>query len=244
MKVLMIDDDIGLGETMKPVLQMFAISLDVAHSSEEGLEQIKLHQYDLVLLDVMLPRITGLEICRTIRNLTPPLCDIPIIMVSARTDLVDRVVGLETGADDYVAKPFEPRELIARINAVCRRHNDFKPKSVVTEKKSSKFIMFQMNDDTLRIDVSRAQVFINDNLLDITSMEFEILLALSKTPSDVLSQEELLQRCNGNSVIYSRSIIALIYRLRNKIREAGARVDFIRTIRSRGYAIVGFVDEV
>lgn len=243
MKVLMIDDDVGLGETMKPVLQMYAMDLDVAHTPEAGLELVKSQQYDLVLLDVMLPRINGLEVCRTIRSMAAPLGDIPVIMLSARTELVDRVVGLETGADDYVAKPFEPRELIARINAVRRRFTDTKVEQPIAPTGNTE-ILFQMGDDRLRIDVSRAQIFVNDSLLDITSMEFEILLALSKTPSDIISQEELLQRCNGSSDIYSRSIVALIYRLRNKIRSAGAQVDFIRTVRNRGYAIVGYVKPV
>lgn len=242
MKVLMIDDDIGLAETMKPVLQMYAIDLDVVHSPEEGLEQIKSQQYDLVLLDVMLPRINGLEVCRTIRNMSDPVCNIPVIMLSARTELVDRVVGLETGADDYVAKPFEPRELIARINAVRRRFNDVKTETAAVPKADND-ILFQMNNDSLRIDISRAQVFVNHCQLDITAMEFDILLALSQTPGDVISQEELLQRCNNNNTVYSRSIVALIYRLRNKIRLAGAQVEFIRTVRNRGYAVMGHVNE-
>ncbi|MDF7667807.1 response regulator transcription factor [Orbaceae bacterium ESL0727] len=242
MNVLMIDDDVGLGQTMQPVLQMFAIDLDVVHSAEEGLVQIQAQQYDLVLLDVMLPRITGLELCRTIRHLPAPVCDIPIIMLSARSELVDRVVGLETGADDYVAKPFEPRELIARINAVCRRFQDAKKGNqtdVVT--KSLDAILFQLNDDTLRIDVAAAQVWVNEQLLAITAMEFDLLFALSQAPNQVLSQDDLLQQCSGHhNLIYSRSIVALIYRLRNKIRDAGANADFIRTIRNRGYSMVGY----
>ncbi|WP_422528883.1 response regulator transcription factor [Serratia fonticola] len=243
MRVLMIDDDVELGETMKPVLQMYAIDLDVVHSPEEGLEHMQAHVYDLVLLDVMLPRTNGLELCRTIRSLPAPLCDIPVIMISARTELVDLVVGLETGADDYVAKPFEPRELIARINAVRRRFTEIKIETPVAPKGCDQ-ILLKINNDTLRIDIPRAQAFVNDRLLDVTSMEFEILLALSKTPSEVLSREELLQRCNGSNAIYSRGIVALVYRLRNKIRAAGAQVDFIRTVRSRGYAVVGYVNSL
>jgi DNA-binding response OmpR family regulator len=242
MIVLMIDDDVDLGETMKPVLQMYAIDLDVVHSPEEGLERLQSKKYDLVLLDVMLPRINGLELCRTIRSQGAPLCDIPVIMLSARTELVDMVVGLETGADDYVGKPFEPRELIARINAVRRRFNDIKIEPPTVTEKSRNEIFFRINNDTLRIDIPRAQAFVNDRLLDVTSMEFEILLALGKSPSQVLSREELLLRCNGSNVIYSRGIVALVYRLRNKIRAAGAQVDFIRTVRSRGYAVVGYVN--
>ncbi|MEL4013101.1 response regulator transcription factor [Dryocola clanedunensis] len=243
MLVLMIDDDVELCKTMKPVLQMYAIDLDFAHSPEEGLERLQSQRYDLVLLDVMLPRINGLELCRTIRNQGPSLCDIPVIMLSARTELVDLVVGLETGADDYVGKPFEPRELIARINAVRRRFNEVKTAHSVPVKGSQE-ILFKIDNDTLRIDIPRAQAFVNERLLDVTSMEFEILLALSKTPSEVLSREELLQRCNGSNAIYSRGIVALVYRLRNKIRSAGAQGDFIRTVRSRGYAVVGYTSSL
>lgn len=243
MHVLMIDDDVELGETMKPVLQMYAIDLDVVHTPERGLEQIQAQRYDLILLDVMLPRMNGLDLCRAIRNLAAPWCDIPLIMVSARTELVDRVVGLETGADDYVSKPFEPRELIARINAVRRRFNEVKVGSPINSV-SGEQILLKVNDDTLRIDVPRAQAFVNDSLLDITAMEFEILLVLSKTPRKVLSREALLQQCNGSNAIYSRGIVALIYRLRNKIRAAGAQADFIRTVRSRGYAILGDVSSL
>ncbi|MGL4860453.1 MAG: response regulator transcription factor, partial [Enterobacteriaceae bacterium] len=184
----------------------------------------------------------GFELCRTIRNLAAPLCSIPVIMLSARTELVDMVVGLETGADDYVGKPFEPRELIARINAVHRRFSEMRPEPVAipAASKECEQLLFQINSDILCIDISKAQVFVNDQLLDITSMEFEILLALGRTPNEVLSREALLQRCNGSHAIYSRGIVALIYRLRNKIRAAGAQGDFIRTVRSRGYAVVGY----
>ncbi|OMH29195.1 hypothetical protein BGP75_20415 [Motiliproteus sp. MSK22-1] len=228
---------------MKPVLGMYAIELDVAHTPEEGLKMLKERQYDILLLDVMLPRINGLELCRMIRALEQPFCDVPVIMLSACKELVDVVVGLETGADDYVGKPFEPRELVARINAVRRRFNDIK-EEVAKVPQDDGELYFRINDDTLKVNVPRAQAHINDRLLDVTSMEFEILLTLCKNPSEVISREKLLERCNGYSTIYSRGIVAMIYRLRNKIKAKGAKADFIRTVRSRGYAVVGHVSEL
>ena len=121
MKVLLIDDDVELAEVTRDVLRNYSLELDAVHTPSEGFSALEAREYDVVLLDIMLPELNGLQMCSKIRHSATPYRDVSIIILTARTDLTDMVVGLETGADDYMKKPFEPRELVARINAILRR---------------------------------------------------------------------------------------------------------------------------
>ncbi|WP_269584443.1 response regulator transcription factor [Roseibium sp. Sym1] len=245
-QVLLVDDDIELADIMREVLANYSIELHAVHTSEEGLKELDTNRYDVVLLDIMLPRVNGLQLCQEIRYSGKPYKDVSIIMVTARTELTDMVVGLETGADDYIKKPFEPRELVARINSVLRRAERSEPRSQASAAAypanspgTDSQIQLHLDNNVLTIDPQRAQLLVNGNKLSITSMEFELIAALVEQPCEILSRDHLLERVHGSSVIYTRSIDALIYRLRNKIRDAGSDVDFIRTVRGRGYSLVG-----
>lgn len=246
-KALLIDDDVELAELMHVVLTKYSIELDTVHTPDAGFKALETNAYDIVLLDIMLPQVNGLQICQKIRYGTASYRDTPIIMLTARTDLTDMVVGLETGADDYVKKPFEPRELVARINAVLRRVEG-DPREPEKPQGSAETPapapgggqrVLHLDGNVLVIDPQRAQVLVNGVRLTITSMEFELIAAMATSPGEILSRDALLERVHGSSVIYTRSIDALIYRLRNKIKEAGAQADFVRTVRGRGYSLVG-----
>ncbi|WP_425101092.1 response regulator transcription factor [Tropicibacter sp. S64] len=250
-RVLLIDDDVELAAVTADVLRTYSIELDAVHSPSAGFEALESKTYDLVLLDVMLPEINGLQMCSQIRYSNAPYKDVSIIILTARTELTDMVVGLETGADDYVKKPFEPRELVARINAILRRtrapETSVAPSSPAPAQqpalpgRSGLFCEITLENDVIRIETQRAQVLVNGAKLDTTSMEFELIAALAQRPGEILNRDDLLGEVHGTTVIYSRSIDALIYRLRTKIKEAGAQVDFIRTVRGRGYSLVGQV---
>ncbi|WP_136443390.1 response regulator transcription factor [Pacificoceanicola onchidii] len=249
-RVLLIDDDVELATLTADVLKNYSIELDAVHSPSAGFEALEAKKYDLVLLDVMLPEINGLQMCSQIRYSNAPYKDVSIIILTARTELTDMVVGLETGADDYVTKPFEPRELVARINAILRRTRapDAATQPVSTAApqpaapgKSGVAVEITLENDVLQIETQRAQVLVNGTKLETTSMEFELIAALAQRPGEILNRDDLLGEVHGTTVIYSRSIDALIYRLRTKIKEAGAEVDFIRTVRGRGYSLVGQV---
>ncbi len=246
-EVLLIDDDVELAETMAEVLREYSIELHAAHTSEEGFRMLGERDFDIVLLDVMLQQLNGFEVCRKIRYSNAHYKDVSIIMLTARSDLTDMVVGLETGADDYVTKPFEPRELVARINAVTRRLRQesdiaLEPQANTAAAQDDQRVLM-MDDQTLLIDMQRARIEVNGTRLSITSMEFELVSALAETPGEIMSRDALLSKIHGVDVIYTRSIDALIYRLRKKMKDAGAKTDFIRTIRGRGYSIVGRVVE-
>lgn len=253
-KVLLIDDDVELSELMREVLSNYSIDVHAVHSPDEGFRTLEQQKFDVVLLDIMLPQMNGLQVCKKIRYSNSSYRDISIIMLTARTELTDTVVGLETGADDYVTKPFEPRELVARINAVLRRADhrvsaeqrsaDPSPSEPVPASNGASLRQLHLDGSVLVVDIQRAQVLVNDNKLSITSMEFELIAAMAESPSEILSRDSLLEKVHGSSVIYTRSIDALIYRLRGKIREAGAESDFIRTVRGRGYSLVGTPIEV
>jgi DNA-binding response OmpR family regulator len=219
MKVLMIDDDSELAFAMQPVLRNYSIDLESAASPDDGLQKLKEGSYDLLLLDIMLPNINGFELCRRIRTLPDSFKNIPIIMLTARTDLTDLVVGLETGADDYVTKPFEPRELVARIHAVKRRF--WKRNEQPSEPGAEEVFCFQLDDHYLVIDPVKARVYVDQKHVTVTSMEYELLLVLCKDPGQILSRDDLIFVLQGISRICSRSIDAIIFRLRHKLQEDG-----------------------
>ncbi|NUB45432.1 response regulator transcription factor [Fertoebacter nigrum] len=247
-KVLLIDDDAELAELMRDVLKSYSIELHAVHTPREGFAALEARKYDLVLLDVMLPELNGLQMCSKIRYSSAAYSDVSIIILTARTELTDMVVGLETGADDYVKKPFEPRELVARINAILRRSRAPEisaTRALATDApamgKGGGGCEIVLECDVLQIETQRAQVLVNGKKLETTSMEFELIAALAKRPGEILNRDDLLGEVHGTNVIYTRSIDALIYRLRTKIKDAGAEVDFIRTVRGRGYSLVGQV---
>lgn len=237
MKVLVIDDDSDLARAMQPVLKTYSIDIDAAHTPGDGLQRLRQGAYDLLLLDVMLPDTNGFEVCRQIRTSSESFKDIPIIMLTARTDLTDLVVGLETGADDYVTKPFEPRELVARIHAVRRRSQERAKGG--DEPDAEDLICFQLDDTYLVIDPVKARVHVDRRQVVLTSMEYELLLFLARNPGQAFSRDDLIYSLQGINRICTRSIDAIVYRLRHKLRNITPNADFIRTVRGRGYSLIG-----
>jgi len=217
-KLLLIDDDEKLAEPLQLYFAKFDLSLDNETRPLDALERIKREDYDLLILDVMLPQIDGFETCKRIRQFS----DIPIIMLTARGEVMDRVVGLELGADDYLPKPFEPRELVARIENVLRRK---KPGTTST--------VYRWGD--LQLDLERKQLLRNDQAVPVTATEFALLGLLVQNRDKVLSRDEIMHELRGiDADIYSRAIDVLVSRLRQKLQRPG----LIRTVRGLGYQLV------
>ena len=223
-KVLIIDDDKKHSELLQAYFKRFGISLVCAHDASEGFRKLTREDPDLLLLDVMLPGKDGFEICREVRKTS----SIPIIMLTARGDVIDRVSGLELGADDYIAKPFEPRELVARVQAILRRMDP----SIGSATK--------LRFEGLSIDTDTRSVLVDDKPVDLTSMEYELLLTLAKRHGKKLSRDDILSELRGiDAAILTRSVDIMISRLRQKLGDSVKPPRFIQTIWGRGYSFVG-----
>ncbi len=223
-KVLIIDDDRKHSELLQSYFKRFNINLVCAADASEGFRKLNREDPDLLLLDVMLPGKDGFEICREVRKSS----DIPIIMLTARGDVIDRVSGLELGADDYIAKPFEPRELVARVQATLRR----------TEIVSTASSLLEF--DGLSIDTDTRSVSVDGKPIDLTSMEYELLLTLAKRHGKKLSRDEILSELRGiDAAILTRSVDIMISRLRQKLGDSVKPPRFIQTIWGRGYSFIG-----
>ena len=220
-RVLLIDDDEHLVAPLAAYLRRFDLQLESATRPSAGLARLRTEPFDAAILDVMLPEMDGFELCRTIRRES----SIPIVMLTARGEVMDRIVGLELGADDYLPKPFEPRELAVRLQTILRR---VRPAAEIS---SSKLLF-----DGLEIDLERRQVQRCGALVDLTGTEFELLLMLAQEPQKVFSRDEILNRLRGNEAeLYTRAVDILVSRLRKKLEP----LDCIKTLRNAGYAFAG-----
>ena len=216
LKALLIDDDAKLGNLLSDYLTKFEIELNSTTEPTLALDLIAEDQPDLIILDVMMPKMNGFEVCSGIRK----KYKIPIIMLSARGESFDRVKGLDLGADDYMAKPFEPRELVARIHSLLRR---------VTDEDHYRQDIFEVN--TINREIS-----MDGQMLSLTNMEFELLELLLANPGTLFSRDDILKHLRGiEAKIFSRSIDILISRLRQKIETNPKEPKFIKTIWGKGY---------
>jgi OmpR family response regulator RpaB len=224
--VLIVDDDVDLNSLLTEYLGRYGHYLRTATTAARGMAEIRRELPDLVILDIMLPDTDGLTLCREIRR----ECDVPIIMLTARGEVADRVLGLELGADDYLAKPFEPRELVARIQSVIRRSmSKGRPAALVCDG-------LRLERDTRRVSLDGADI-------DLTSMEFELLAVLMESHGRVLSRNRLMERLKGvDADVYDRSIDMLVSRLRDKLGDDSQAPRFIKTVRLSGYQFVGQLD--
>ena len=223
-KVLLIDDDRKHSELMQAYFKRYGINLLCAYDSIEGFKLLVREEPDLLLLDVMLPGKDGFEICREVRKSS----NIPIIMLTARGDVIDRVSGLELGADDYVGKPFEPRELVARVQATLRRSEIAGPS------------VGQLSFEGLTIETETRTVQVDGETVDLTSMEFELLLILARRHGRKLSRDDILSELRGiDAAILTRSVDIMVSRLRQKLGDSVKPPRFIQTIWGRGYSFVG-----
>ncbi|MFY9180578.1 MAG: response regulator [Venatoribacter sp.] len=225
--ILLIDDDYELGELLQEYLAMEGYKLTAKHDGESGLEAALSGQYDLVLLDVMLPKLNGFEVLKRIRQAS----SIPIIMLTARGDSVDRVLGLEHGADDYIPKPYHHHELMARIKALFRRIN-------LSQEPQPNASIY--NIDEMLINVNKREVFINNNELILTGAEFSVLQCLVENLGELVGKDALSIAALGRKLTaYDRSIDMHVSNLRKKLGQRKNGSDWIKTVRSRGYMLAG-----
>jgi len=219
LNVLLIDDD----EKLAPLLKEYCAKYDIQVSSEllpsGGLQALKQGSYSAVILDVMLPEMDGFDVCRAIRAFS----QVPIIMLTARGEVTDRVVGLEIGADDYLPKPFDPRELVARINTIVKRK--------LPPQKNGAHLTF----DGLVIDTEQREVYVNNAKIVLTTMEYQLLHLMAESPGKDFNRDDILNHLKGTETeLFSRSVDILISRLRSKLKPT----EPIKTIYGSGYAFV------
>ncbi len=233
-RILMIEDDQRLAGMVVTYLSQNGYQVEHAGNAKAGLELLRGGGFALVLLDLMLPDVDGLEVCRRIRAMAQPLAATPIVMLTAKGDPFDRVVGLELGADDYLPKPFEPRELLARLRAVLRR-----PPMEGGPAASGSALQF----GRLAIDPDARSVRVDGQERSITSYQFELLLALAERAGRVLSREQLIDAVKGESLEpFDRSIDVHIGRLRAAIEDDPKQPKRIITVRGAGYVFAKVQD--
>ena len=218
-RVLLIDDDVRLPDLLRSYLEQNGVALSHAPDGARGLIMLEQGAYDAVLLDVMMPGMDGLEVCRKIRGKS----NVPVIMLTARGDETDRVVGLELGADDYVGKPFSPRELLARLRAVLRRSRP----DVMSE---------QLTTGDIVVDVPARTATLKGALVDLTGIEFDILVALVRRAGRVVPRDALLSEAGRSDVVVGeRTVDVHISHLRQKLNDDPPRL--IKTVRGVGYVL-------
>lgn len=222
-QILLIDDDRELGVMLRDFLAADRLSVTIRHSGQDGIEAFKSGAYNLLILDIMMPGISGLDVLKKVRQSS----NVPVIMLTARGDDVDRIIGLEFGADDYLPKPFNPRELVARIKAILRR----------AHAQPSDTKVLELGAISLDTRTHRATVGSND--LQLTGTEFEILKCLLETPGKVVNKEYLSERALGRRLLpYDRSVDTHISNLRGKLEKAGNRNETIQNQRGVGYLLI------
>ncbi|MBI5016874.1 MAG: response regulator transcription factor [Deltaproteobacteria bacterium] len=221
--ILIIDDDAKLNTLLEDYLRGFGFRASSVTDPGEGLRRIRRDPPDLVILDVMMPGMDGFEACKTIRRESA----VPIVMLTARGEVMDRIVGLELGADDYLPKPFEPRELVARIQSVLRRHAGTGPPEV-------------LRCGPLTIDLGRRSVLLDGAPVDLTTTEFEVLALFARNPGKVLTREAILEELRGIEwESYNRAVDVVISRLRHKLGDDPKYPRLFKTVWGAGYAFIG-----
>lgn len=227
-KILVVDDEKEIADLLELYLISDGFQVKKAYDAQEGLRIMKEEKIDLVLLDIMMPNIDGLEMCRRIRETN----NVPIIMVSAKTQELDKIVGLTTGADDYVTKPFNPLELMARVKSQLRRYRDLNP---AQEKKSESAVIQVKN---LTINKETHQVFVDGESVKLTPIEFDILYLLATHPGRVFSTDEIFEKV-WNEKVYeaNNTVMVHIRRLRGKMKNDTRADKIITTVWGVGYKI-------
>ena len=223
-KILIVEDEASFSEALAFLLGKEGFVVDTASTGTEALEKFSRNEFDLILLDLMIPEISGIEVCRTIRTQS----QVPIIMLTAKDTEIDKVVGLELGADDYVTKPYSRSELVARIRAVLRRGN-----SAVSEAETG--ILSVAN---IRMDIDRHQVSVEGKPIALPLKEFELLEFLMRNAGRVLTRNQLIDRVWGSDYVGdTKTLDVHIKRLRAKVEKDPANPTLIQTVRGLGYKI-------
>lgn len=220
-KVILIEDEVKLARFVELELRYEGYDVTVCHDGREGLQMVTDGNYDMILLDLMLPGLTGIEICRRVRNFS----NVPIIMLTAKDETMDKVAGLDSGADDYLTKPFAIEELLARMRVAFKHAHAGGAKKVILEVQG------------LEIDTDKRMVTVNGTVVDLTKKEYELLLYLVQNKNIVLSREQILNEVWGYSYIGETNVVDVYIRyLRSKIDEAFG-IKHIHTIRGVGYYV-------
>ena len=224
-RLLMVDDDTKLVALVREYLEPQGFEVEAVHEGPAGLAAVATSRPALVILDLMLPGLDGLEVCRRLRS----SCSVPVLMLTARGDETDRIVGLEVGADDYLPKPFNPRELLARIRAILRRVE-------ATPTVAPKSIGVVVGD--LAIDPGTRRVVLGEVAIDLTTAEFDILLALARHAGRVVSRDRLLEEVHGPGwAAYERSVDVHVSRIRQKLEADPRHPQWLKTVRGVGYQL-------
>ena len=223
--LLMIEDDARLAEMVSEYLRQSGFIVSHAGDGQGGLTALQASPPDLVILDLMLPDMDGLEVCRRIRTLSGAVAQVPVLMLTAKGDPMDRIIGLEIGADDYLPKPFEPRELLARIRAILRRSVEGPPE-----------VGRQLRFGTLEIDRDARTVCVGAQACDLTSYQFDLLVALAERAGRVLTRDQIMEAVRGRELdAFDRSIDVHMGRIRAAIELDAKAPKRILTVRGVGY---------
>ena len=226
-RLLLIDDDEALAGPLAQYLTRFDFQLEAVTRPSAALARLGAERFDALILDGMLPEMDGFEFCKRLRAGSDAWRDIPVLMLTARGDLTDRVVGLELGADDYLPKPFEPRELAARLQTILRRTR-LAPAVAPVVPQSATRLCFE----GLEIDTVRREVKSERGLVELTGTEYELLVLLAREPGRVFSRDDILNRLRGQEAeLFTRAVDILVSRLRRKLEPLAA----LKTLRNAGY---------
>lgn len=233
--LLMIEDDARLAQMVSDYLGQSGFQVTHAPDGEQGLEQLPLVQPELVILDLMMPGIDGLEVCRRIRAMPGDAARVPIIMLTAKGDPMDRIIGLELGADDYLPKPFVPRELLARVRSVLRRTRALPPNLDASPPANARALHFaHWQLDT----VNRHLVDADGTVVPLSGAEYRMLSVFLSHPQKVLSRDQLMELTQGREAdIFDRSIDLLVSRLRQRLGDNARESSIIKTVRNEGYVL-------
>lgn len=226
-KILVVDDEEPIRELLRFNLEKEGYKVCLAGDGAEALQMIEKERPDLLVLDVMLPGMGGLEVCHQLR-INPKFRELPVVMLTAKSEEIDKVLGLELGADDYMTKPFSPRELVARIRARLRRVKN-------TDENEG-----QISRGDLLIDLNRFQVYVRGEETELTPKEFELLRVLAMHPGKVFSRDELLERIWGYEYVGdTRTVDVHVRHLRQKIEKDPSNPEYVETLRGIGYRLKG-----
>ena len=238
LNVLIIDDDKKLCRLIGDYLEPMGYSVAAVHTGNEGLEKALSGQFQVVVLDVMMPGMDGFEVLKKLRRES----DIPVLMLTARGDETDRIVGLEMGADDYLPKTFSPRELLARLRAVTRRY--FKSGEALESDDPPTPAGKWLISGDLAVNPEFRTVLLGKDALNLTPLEFDFLVCLMQAPGRILTRDQLLDATTGrNYEVFDRSVDIHISSLRRKLKDDPRNPGFIKTIRSAGYKFIREVSE-
>ncbi|RZI96545.1 MAG: response regulator transcription factor [Rubrivivax sp.] len=226
-RLLLIDDDEALAGPLTQYLARFDLQLEAVTRPSAAMARLATERFDALILDGMLPEMDGFEFCKQLRASNEAWRDMPVLMLTARGDLTDRVVGLELGADDYLPKPFEPRELAARLQTILRRTRLVPLAAPVAPQ-----VIARLCFEGLEIDTTRREVKCASGLVELTGTEYELLLMLAREPGKVFSRDDILNRLRGQEAeLFTRAVDILISRLRRKLEPLAA----LKTLRNAGY---------